>query len=103
MPRPQRLRLVGIAQHVVQRGIDRQAISFGDADRRLYLECLSETAGWYGLTVHAYCLMTNHVLGGARFREQVAAKLGRRLGRGRPGRRCERRGPDRQPAIGSGV
>jgi len=61
MPRPQRLRLAGIAQHVVQRGIDRQAIFFEDADRAFYLRCLAETARWYGLTVHAYCLMTNHV------------------------------------------
>ena len=61
MPRPQRLRLAGIAQHVVQRGIDRQAIFFEDADREFYLKCLSETARWYGLAVHAYCLMTNHV------------------------------------------
>ena len=61
MPRPQRLRLAGIAHHVVQRGIDRQAVFFEDADRRFYLECLAETARWYGLAVHAYCLMTNHV------------------------------------------
>jgi len=32
MPRPQWLRLVGFPQHVVQRGIDRQAIFFEDAD-----------------------------------------------------------------------
>ena len=61
MPRPQRLRLAGIAQHVVQRGIDRPAIFFEDTDRTFYLECLSETARWYSLAVHAYCLMTNHV------------------------------------------
>ena len=61
MPRPQRLRLAGIPQHVVQRGIDRQAIFFENTDRQFYLRCLSETAQWYGLAVHAYCLMTNHV------------------------------------------
>ena len=40
-------------------------------------------------------LQHNRVVGGARFREQVAAMLGQRLGCGRPGRPPERRGPDR--------
>ena len=61
MPRPHRIQLAGIPQHIVQRGIDRQAVFFRDSDREIYLEALAESAAWYGLAVHAYCLMTNHV------------------------------------------
>jgi len=38
-------------------------------------------------------LQHNHVPGGARFREQVAAMLDRRSGRGRPGRPAKCAGP----------
>jgi REP-associated tyrosine transposase len=61
MPRPPRLDLPGVAQHVVQRGNNRTECFFGDADRRFYLKCLAESAARRGCEVHAYALMSNHV------------------------------------------
>ena len=61
MPRPPRLELPGVAQHVIQRGNNRAGCFFGDTDRRFYLKCLAESAGHRGCEVHAYVLMSNHV------------------------------------------
>jgi putative transposase len=61
MPRPPRLELPGAAHHVIQRGNNRAACFFGDADRRFYLKCLVQSAARRGCEVHAYVLMTNHV------------------------------------------
>lgn len=61
MPRPKRFDLPGIPQHVVQRGNNRQNVFFAPEDRRAYLKWLTEGPKRYGLEVHAYCLMTNHV------------------------------------------
>ena len=47
--------------HVVQRGNNRAACFFNDADRRFYLKCLREAAAARGCALHAYVLMTNHV------------------------------------------
>ena len=47
--------------HVIQRGVNRSACFFGDADRRFYLKCLERAAASRGCSVHAYVLMTNHV------------------------------------------
>ena len=49
------------ALHVIQRGNNRGAIFFSDDDRRQYLDWLAEAAGEYGLAVHAYVLMPNHM------------------------------------------
>jgi len=61
MPRPPRLDLPGVPQHVVQRGNNRTECFFGDTDRRFYLKCLAESAARRGCEVHAYALMSNHV------------------------------------------
>ena len=61
MPRPPRLELPGVPQHVRQRGNNGAACFFGDADRRFYLKCLAESATRRGCEIHAYVLMTNHV------------------------------------------
>ncbi len=61
MPRPPRLELPGVPVHVIQRGVNRAACFFGDADRRFYLKCLGKAAMARGCAVHAYVLMTNHV------------------------------------------
>lgn len=60
MPRPPRLELPGAPHHVLQRGNNRAACFFGDADRRFYLKCLAEAAAG-GCEIQAYVLMTNHV------------------------------------------
>jgi len=60
MPRQPRYYLPGIPQHVIQRGVNRQAVFFEPADYNLYLEALNEAAFRYDCQVHAYVLMTNH-------------------------------------------
>lgn len=61
MARQPRIDLPGIAQHIIQRGNNRQACFFTDHDRRLYLRWLNLAAEKYGGSVHAYVLMANHV------------------------------------------
>lgn len=61
MPRKPRLDLAGVAQHVVQRGNDRQPCFFREVDYVRYLQDLREAAIAFGCRVHAYVLMTNHV------------------------------------------
>jgi putative transposase len=61
MPRQSRLVLPGVALHIIQRGNNRQACFRGDSDYLLYLLHLRELASRHGCSVHAYCLMTNHV------------------------------------------
>jgi putative transposase len=61
MARLPRIDLAGIPQHVIQRGNNRSACFFADADYAFYLECLSRAAARYECAIHAYVLMTNHV------------------------------------------
>lgn len=61
MPRPPRPDLPGIPLHVFQRGVDRQPVFFVDADYLAYLDWLGKSAAHYGVEIHAWCLMTNHV------------------------------------------
>lgn len=61
MPRRPRLVVPGLALHVVQRGVDRQACFLTDADRVFYLEALGHLSERHGCAIHAYVLMTNHV------------------------------------------
>lgn len=61
MPRQSRLVLPGCALHVIQRGNNRQACFRRDGDYLLYLLHLRELAAKHDCSVHAYCLMTNHV------------------------------------------
>ncbi|ESQ75182.1 transposase [Asticcacaulis sp. AC402] len=61
MPRAPRLTLAGQAHHVIQRGNNKQAIFFCDADRRMFLADLGEGLANHGCALHAYVLMTNHI------------------------------------------
>lgn len=61
MPRLPRYVLPGVPQHIIQRGNNRQAIFAADGDYRAYLGWLKQAADQYGLRIHAYVLMTNHV------------------------------------------
>lgn len=61
MPRRPRLDLAGIAQHIVQRGNDRQPCFFQAGDYLRYLREMNEIVLKRGCQVHAYVLMTNHV------------------------------------------
>jgi len=61
MPRTGRIVLPGYPHHVVQRGHNRQVVFAGEADYRRYLGHLQELSATFDVSVHAYCLMTNHV------------------------------------------
>jgi REP-associated tyrosine transposase len=61
MPRCARTILPGVAVHVIQRGNNRGVCFFGDGDRLAYLRYLHQFTVEAGCSVHAYCLMTNHV------------------------------------------
>ena len=61
MPRIARAVVVDFPLHVVQRGINRSDCFFDDSDYLAYLDYLRKFAARFGCSVHAYCLMTNHV------------------------------------------
>jgi putative transposase len=61
MPRRARLTQAGFSLHLIQRGNNRGACFFEEADYRLYLDLIGQAARDHGVAVHAYVLMTNHV------------------------------------------
>jgi len=61
MPRIARIVGIGYPHHIIQRGNNRQDIFFDQEDRRLYLKWLEKYSLECDCTVHAYCLMKNHV------------------------------------------
>ena len=61
MARLARYFVEGQAQHIIQRGNNREPIFADDDDYRFYLECLQDAAKSNLLSIHAYVLMTNHV------------------------------------------
>jgi len=61
MPRRSRIIVAEVPVHIIQRGNNRGACFFADADYELYLAHLEVLAAKFECTVHAYSLMTNHV------------------------------------------
>ena len=61
MPRRARMYLAGLPYHVVQRGNNREACFIEPENYQFYLELWKELSVRYGVAVHAYCLMINHV------------------------------------------
>ncbi len=61
MPRIARIVVAEYPHHVVQRGNNKQAIFFDDADRKQYLKLLKKYSLDCGCKIHAYCLMDNHI------------------------------------------
>ena len=61
MARLPRLFLPGCAQHVIQRGNNREACFYSEADYKAYLAFLKDVATKYDVAIHAFVLMTNHV------------------------------------------
>lgn len=61
MPRTARVVLPDVPLHITQRGINGEPCFFRAADYRNYLRYLRVFAARYECTIHAYCLMTNHV------------------------------------------
>ncbi len=61
MPRRARMYLSGLPYHVVQRGNNRQPCFFEHENYQYYLGLWKTLSRRYGVSVHAYCLMTNHI------------------------------------------
>ncbi|QLE87839.1 transposase [Shewanella sp. Scap07] len=61
MPRKPRISPVGIAQHIIQRGNNRQTCFTATQDFEAYIGWLKDYADKYQVDVHAWVLMTNHV------------------------------------------
>ena len=60
MPRPTRIDLPGVPQHLVARGNNKTALFHDDVDRRVFLRYIEEAALACRCDVHAFVLMTNH-------------------------------------------
>ena len=61
MPRQPRFCPAGYPAHVIHRGNNRQIIFTDDADTAAYAHWLAQGAAKYGVSVHAWVFMTNHV------------------------------------------
>ena len=61
MPRIARMYLPDHPYHIVQRGNNREACFIEPDNYQHYLELWEKLSNRYGVSVHAYCLMTNHV------------------------------------------
>ena len=61
MARLPRIVIPGQPQHIIQRGDNREDVFAIDADYQIFREALVEAADTYGLKIHAYAWMTNHI------------------------------------------
>ncbi len=61
MPRTKRICPPGIPLHIVQRGNNRKPCFRHLSDYKSYLDILNIAAKRYGVEIHAYAMMTNHV------------------------------------------
>jgi len=61
MPRRKRMYLPGQPYHLVQRGNNREVCFVEPENYQYYLALWKECSKRYGVSVHAYCLMTNHI------------------------------------------
>ena len=61
MARPLRTEYPGAWYHVTCRGNERRAIFGDDRDREIFLEIVDKTRELFGVEVHGYVLMENHV------------------------------------------
>ncbi|MEN8189344.1 MAG: transposase [Thermodesulfobacteriota bacterium] len=61
MSRLPRIAPVGIPVHVIQRGNNQQVCFVSDEDRSGYTGWLKEYSQKYGVDIHAWVMMTNHV------------------------------------------
>ena len=62
MARPLRIEYEGAVYHVTARGNERGKIFFMKKDYEKFREYIATAESKFGLILHAYVLMTNHVL-----------------------------------------
>lgn len=60
MPRHARIAIAGIPWHIIQRGNNRTACFYTEADYHFFLSTLGEQSLKWHCHIHAYVLMTNH-------------------------------------------
>lgn len=61
MARLPRYVIPGQPQHIIQRGKNRQVIFATEADYQFFRDAVVEAAGRFGLAIHAYVWMSNHI------------------------------------------
>jgi len=61
MPRRARKSISGLPYHIVQRGNNREACFVESENYQFYLDLWKDCSNRYGVAVHAYFLMTNHI------------------------------------------
>ena len=61
MPRKPRFNIVGIPQHVIQRGNNREACFAEPEHHQPHLQLWKNCSKRYGMATHACCLMINHI------------------------------------------
>jgi len=61
MPRRARMYLPGFPYHIVQRCNNRERCFVEPENYQFYLDLWKTSSRRYGVAVHAYCLMTNHI------------------------------------------
>jgi len=61
MPRRARMYIPNLPYHIVQRGNNREVCFIEPENYLFYLELWQTLSKRYGVAVHAYCLMTNHI------------------------------------------
>ena len=61
MPRLQRIAPLGIPQHIIQRGNNRQVCFACDQDMAFYASLLHEYSKKFSVSLHAWVFMTNHI------------------------------------------
>ena len=61
MARSRRIFIPGLSAHVIQRGNNRMSIFRRDVDYKFFIAFLQRAAGRYGVDIHGYVFMTNHV------------------------------------------
>lgn len=61
MPRRARMYIPGLPYHIVQRGNNRETCFIEPENYQYYLGLWQAISRRYGLAVHAYCLMSNHI------------------------------------------
>ena len=61
MARLPRLYVPGCSHHIIQRGNNRHAYFYDERDYAFYLQQLRISAEEFGVCIHSFVLMTNHV------------------------------------------
>ncbi|MBO1924370.1 transposase [Thiomicrorhabdus sp. 6S3-12] len=61
MARLERITPAGVPVYLIQRGNNRQVIFADESDFKAYLHWLQEYSEKFSVSIHAWCLMTNHV------------------------------------------